>query len=113
LKGKNYERILPRRGRNTKVETMTHTKPHSLSKWARENERLPVPLQNNRRANMPMRGRGPNPEHVIYECEGLSKERDRLKRTATRTNPWPISKGDLLRKHYKEFIKFINEIQFE
>jgi hypothetical protein len=52
-------------------------------------------------------------DHVIYECEKLSKERDRLKRIATRTNPWPINKRDLLRKHYEEFIKFINEIQFD
>jgi hypothetical protein len=52
-------------------------------------------------------------EHVIYECERLSKEIDRLKRTATRTNPWPISKRDLLRIQYNECIKFINEIQFD
>jgi hypothetical protein len=52
-------------------------------------------------------------EHVIYDCERLSKERDRLKRIAKRTNPWPINKRDLLRKHYKEFTEFINEIQFD
>jgi hypothetical protein len=53
------------------------------------------------------------PEHLIYECGRPSEERDKLKRTATRTNPWPISKRDLIRKHYKEFIKFVNEIQFD
>jgi hypothetical protein len=40
-------------------------------------------------------------DHVIYECERLSEERDRLKRMAKRRNPWPINKRDLLRNHHK------------
>jgi len=52
-------------------------------------------------------------DHTIYECNRLTKERDRLKRTVTRTNRWPITKRDLIRRHYKEFTEFINDIQFD
>jgi len=52
-------------------------------------------------------------DHVIYECKRLSKERERIKRVATRNNPWPINKRDLLRRQYNEFKEFINEIQFD
>ena len=52
-------------------------------------------------------------DHIIYACERLTKERDRLKKMAIRTNKWPINKRDLIRRHYKEFTNFINEIQFE
>ena len=52
-------------------------------------------------------------DHIKYECKRLKKERDRLKRTVIRTNRWPITKRDLIRRHYKEFTKFINDIQFD
>ena len=38
-------------------------------------------------------------DHTIYECKRLIKERDRLKRTVTQTNRWPITKKDLIRRH--------------
>ena len=56
---------------------------------------------------------GQTTDHIIYACERLTKERDRLKKMAIRTNKWPINKRDLIRRHYKEFTNFINEIQFE
>ena len=52
-------------------------------------------------------------DHLIYACERLAKERDKLKKTAIRTNKWPINKRDLIRRHYNEFTNFINEIQFD
>jgi len=52
-------------------------------------------------------------DHIIYECKRVTKERDRLKRTVTGTNRWPITKRDLIRRHYKEFTKFINDIKFD
>jgi len=33
--------------------------------------------------------------------------------TVTGTNRWPITKRDFIRRHYKEFTKFINYIQFD
>ena len=50
--------------------------------------------------------------HLVYACERLTKERDRLKKMAIRTNKWPINKRDLVRRH-KEFTNFINKIQFD
>ena len=52
-------------------------------------------------------------DHIIYTCERLTKERDRLKKTAIGTNKWPINKRDLIRKHHNEFTNFINDIQFD
>jgi len=52
-------------------------------------------------------------DHIIYACERLTKERDRLKKKAIRTNKWPINKRDLIRRHYNEFTNLINEIQFD
>jgi len=52
-------------------------------------------------------------DHIIYAHERLTKERDNLRKTAIRTNKWPINKRDLIRRHYKEFTNFINETQFD
>jgi hypothetical protein len=52
-------------------------------------------------------------DHIIYDCARLKKERDRLRAAVTKTNAWPTSKRDLIKRHYKEFSKFINSISFE
>jgi len=52
-------------------------------------------------------------DYLLFECELLNKERDRLKSTALKTNVWPTNKSDLITKHYKVFTKFINEIPFD
>jgi hypothetical protein len=52
-------------------------------------------------------------DHIVYASERLAKERDRLRKTIIRTNKWPINKRYLIRRLYKEFTKFINEIQFD
>ena len=52
-------------------------------------------------------------DHIICACERLTKEIDRLKKTAIVTNKWPINKRDLIRRHYNEFTNFINDIQFD
>jgi len=46
-------------------------------------------------------------------AKGLTKERDRLRKTAIRTNKLPFNERDLIRRHHKEFTNFINEIQFD
>jgi len=51
--------------------------------------------------------------HLLFECDLLNKERDILKLSVVKTNVWPTSKSDLIRKYYKEFTKFINEIPFD
>ena len=52
-------------------------------------------------------------DRTIYACERLTKEKDRLRKTVIRTNKWPINKRNLIRRNYKEFTNFINEIQFD
>jgi hypothetical protein len=52
-------------------------------------------------------------DHLLYECELLNKARNILKSTVSQTDVWPISKETLIRKHFKIFIKFTNEISFD
>jgi hypothetical protein len=52
-------------------------------------------------------------DHLFYVCELLNKKRDSLISTVLQTDVWPISKKTLIRKHFKIFVKFTNEISFE
>jgi len=70
-------------------------------------------VQNNRKCNLPLRQKGPDNRPLIFECELLTKERNRMKSSISQTNRWPANKQDLIGKHYKNFTKFINEIPFE
>ena len=42
----------------------------------------------------------------------LTKEREKLKTTALQKGSWPTNNKDLIRKHYRDFVKFINDITF-
>jgi len=37
-------------------------------------------------------------DHVIYECETLTKERKKLKTPVLQKGSWPTNKNDLIRK---------------
>jgi hypothetical protein len=52
-------------------------------------------------------------DHLLYECELLNKERDSLISTVLKTDVWPISKNELIRKYYKIFAKFTNDVAFD
>jgi hypothetical protein len=52
-------------------------------------------------------------DHLLFECELLNKERGNLISTVLKTDVWPMSKNKLIRKHYKIFAKFTNEISFD
>jgi len=52
-------------------------------------------------------------DHVIYECEKLTKQREKLKTTALQKGSWPTNKKDLITEYYRDFVKFINEIPFD
>jgi hypothetical protein len=52
-------------------------------------------------------------DRLIYECKLLNKERDRLRTTVARTTKSPTNKRDLIRRHYKNFTRFINDIPFD
>ena len=52
-------------------------------------------------------------DHVLYDCKIFDEERDRLKAAVMRTDNWPISKNNLIKKFYKDFAKFTNIINFD
>jgi hypothetical protein len=51
-------------------------------------------------------------DHLLFECEFLNKEGDILKRSVLKTKDRPTNKTDLIRKYFKEFTKFVNDIPF-
>jgi hypothetical protein len=52
-------------------------------------------------------------DYLLYECKLLNKEKDSLISIVLQTDVWPISKETLIRKHFKIFVKFTNEISFD
>jgi hypothetical protein len=52
-------------------------------------------------------------DHLLYECELLIKERDNLMSAVLKTDVWPISKNELIKKHFKVFAKFTKEISLD
>jgi hypothetical protein len=52
-------------------------------------------------------------DRIIYECELVEQERERLKAAVLRTENWPISKETLMHKYNKSFKKFTDEITFD
>ena len=52
-------------------------------------------------------------DHIIYDCARLKEERDKLRAAVNKTEDWPISKRNLLKRQYKEFLKFIKSISIE
>jgi len=51
---------------------------------------------------------GQNIDHLMFECKLLNKERNALKQSILKTNDWPTSERDLIKRHIKEFMKFTN-----
>jgi len=43
----------------------------------------------------------------------ITKGRERLKMTALQNDSWPTNKKDLIRRHYRDFAKFVNNIPFD
>ena len=56
---------------------------------------------------------GTNDTHLLFECELLRKERNVLTTNIFKTDVWPVSKSELIRKHFKAFFKFTNDISFD
>jgi hypothetical protein len=49
-------------------------------------------------------------DHLIFECETLTKEREKLKTTALQKGNRPTNKKDLIGKYHEDFVQFINDI---
>jgi hypothetical protein len=52
-------------------------------------------------------------EHLIFGCELLRKERDKLISGVSKTANWPLSKRSLIQEHFQPFAKFIHAISLE
>jgi hypothetical protein len=52
-------------------------------------------------------------DHLLFECELLNKDIDNLISTVSKTDVWPVSKNKLIRKNFKMFTKFSNQISFD
>jgi len=52
-------------------------------------------------------------DHKLLECTLLNKERDSLISAVSRPDDWPTYKHILIRKHYKAFTRFTNQISFD
>jgi hypothetical protein len=52
-------------------------------------------------------------DHLLYDCIKLQTERENLIRSASHQDQWPVNKRDLVKKHLKSFIQFVNSIDFE
>jgi len=52
-------------------------------------------------------------DHLIFQCERLKNERDILKNSVLKKGNWPLSKNELLNRNFKQFIRYINSMDFE
>jgi len=52
-------------------------------------------------------------DHLIYDCETLDKEREKLIAYTSREEEWPVRKCELVKKYLKKFTTFANSIDFE
>jgi ribonuclease HI len=51
-------------------------------------------------------------EHLIFVCAKLQTEREELIYSIAKQDNWPVKKSDLVKKYIKQFIKFVNSIDF-
>jgi len=49
-------------------------------------------------------------DHLLFECDLLQTERENLLTTIQKTDVWPTSKSDLIKKNFRAFIQFTNAI---
>jgi hypothetical protein len=52
-------------------------------------------------------------EHLLYDCIKLERERENLIRITSNQDKSPVNKSDLVNKHLRHFIQFVNSIDFE
>jgi len=52
-------------------------------------------------------------DQILYDCELVKQERDKLKVEILRSENWPVSKDTLINKYTKIFNKFVDSIHLE
>ena len=51
-------------------------------------------------------------DHLIYDCNILQREREKLISKVSKQDNWPVTKSDLVNKYIKYFPEFTNTIDF-
>jgi hypothetical protein len=49
-------------------------------------------------------------EHILLECAILHEDRERLIASVAEEESWPINKDKLIKRHYKAFAKFTQQL---
>jgi hypothetical protein len=49
-------------------------------------------------------------EHILLECAILHGERERLIASVAEEDSWPINEDKLIKRHYKAFAKFTQQL---
>jgi len=52
-------------------------------------------------------------DHILYDCELVEQERDKLKAEILRSENWLVSRDTLINKYTKSFKKFVDSIPLE
>jgi len=52
-------------------------------------------------------------DHILFHCELVEQERDRLNAAVLRSENWPVSKDILINKYSKNFKKFKGSLSFD
>jgi len=52
-------------------------------------------------------------DHILYDCDLVKQERDKIKAEILRKENWPVSKNTLINKCTKIFNKFADSIPLE
>ena len=52
-------------------------------------------------------------DHLLYDCQILGKEIEKLIAYISRKEDWPVRKRELVNKYLKQFTYFANSIDFE
>jgi hypothetical protein len=52
-------------------------------------------------------------DHLLYQCTILNKQREIFKRNVIKSGKWPASKQEIISRHLKSFLLFLNSINFD
>ena len=52
-------------------------------------------------------------DHLLFDCEILDKEMEKLTAYTSREDEWPVQKCELVNKYLKQFLMFANFTDFE
>ena len=52
-------------------------------------------------------------DHLIFQCNRLKNETETLKTGVLKVGNWPMSKSEITNRYLKQFIRYINSMDFE